>query len=225
MFDDRRSLRLVGAMLALSLGSLACGLDSLPGGLSGSSDSLFHDAFSDSGSGWDTYNDEYGSVEYSDGALAFKVIQEQSIIHSIYPTEEFRNVKISVDVTVDPDATDPGYAIICGFRNYDNYYSLGFGKDSYYAITKVKDGETTVLTYDNNEWIDSEDIEQNKSSYKVEAVCANKTLELFVDGVSIAKVEDSSFPSGDVGLAVLTFTESPAGATFDEFTVVSVDKE
>lgn len=92
MFDDRRSLRLVGAMLALSLGSLACGLDSLPGGLSGSSDSLFHDAFSDSGSGWDTYNDEYGSVEYSDGALAFKVIQEQSIIHSIYPTEEFRNV-------------------------------------------------------------------------------------------------------------------------------------
>lgn len=225
MFDDRRSLRLISAMLALSLGSLACGLDSLPGGLSGNSDSLFHDSFSDSGSGWDTYNDEYGSVEYSDGALAFKVIQEQSIIHSIYPTEEFRNVKISVDVTVDPDATDPGYAIICGFRNYDNYYSLGFGKDSYYAITKVKDGETTVLTYDNNEWIDSEDIEQDKSSYKVEAVCANKTLELIVDGVSIAKVEDSSFPSGDIGLAVLTFTESPAGASFDEFTVVSVDKE
>ncbi len=225
MFDDRRSLRLAGVMLALSLGSMACGLGSLPGGLSGSSDSLFHDAFSDSGSGWDTFNDDYGSVEYVDGALAFNVIQEQSIIHSIYQAEEFRNVKITVDVTVDPNASDPGYSIICGFRNYDNYYSLGFGKDGYYAITKVKDGETTVLTYDNNEWIDSADIEQNKTSYKAEAICANKSLELIVDGVSIAKVEDGSFPSGDVGLAVLTFKESPANASFDEFTIVSVDKE
>ncbi len=225
MSQDGRSFRWVAPLLALTLGTMACGVDSLTGDLGGGADSLFHDAFSDSGSGWDTYSDEYGSVAYEDGELAFEVLQEQSIIHSMYQSEEFRDVRISVDVTVDADATDPGYAIICGFRNYDNYYSLGFGKDGFYAITKIKDGETTVLTFDNNEWVDTEDIEQDKASYKIEAVCADRSLELIVDGVSIAKVEDSSFPSGDVGLAVLTFTESPAVAQFDEFTVVSTDKE
>lgn len=123
--------------------------------------------------------------------------------------------------TVDPDIEDPGYAVLCGFRNYDNYYSLGFGKDGFYAITKVKNGETTVLTYTENQWIESEDIELDKTSYKVEAVCANGDLELLVDGVSIAKVSDSSFPSGDVGLAVLTFTEAHARASFDNFKVTT----
>ncbi len=212
---------LAGAM-ALAFGTLACGMGDLPGGLgNGDSGALFQDAFSDNGSGWDTYSDEYGSVAYVDDTLAFEVLQEQSIIQSTYPTEEFRDVRIAVDVTVDPDIEDPGYAVLCGFRNYDNYYSLGFGKDGFYAITKVKNGETTVLTYTENQWIESADIELDKTSYKVEAVCANGDLELLVDGVSIAKVSDSSFPSGDVGLAVLTFTEAHARASFDNFKVTT----
>ncbi len=221
------SYRLAGVALALASGTLACGLDSLPGGLTGGDDSgaLFRDAFSDSGSGWDTYSDEYGSVAYVDDELAFEVLQEQSIIQSIYTEEEFRDVRVSVSVTVDPDVTDPGYAILCGFRNFDNYYSLGFGKDGYYAITKVSNGDTTVLTYDNNEWIQSDDIETDKKTYALEAVCANGELELLVDGVSIAKVEDGSFPSGDVGLAVLTFTEPHARATFDDLKVLEAGKE
>ena len=216
------SYRLIAAALALATGTLACGLDSLPGG--GEDDgALFRDTFSDSGSGWDTYSDSYGSVEYVDGALAFEVLQEQAIIQSIYTDEEFRDVRVEVAVTVDPDATDPGYAILCGFRNYDNYYSLGFGKDGYFAITKVKDGETTVLTYEVNEWIQTDDIEQNKTSYQMVAICADKQLELIVDDVSIAKAEDGSFPSGDVGLAVLTFTEGHARASFDDLKVLNVD--
>ncbi len=212
--------RVVSAVVALACASLACSLPSIPGG-DGAGDALFHDAYSDSNSGWDTYSDEYGSVAYVDNELAFEVLQEQSIIQSVYSSEEFRDVRIAVDVTVDPDATDPGYSILCGFRNYDNYYSLGFGKDGYYAITKVVKGETTVLTYDTNEWIQSDTIETDKKSYKAEAVCANGSLELIVDGTSVAKVEDTSFPSGDVGLAVLTFQEAHARASFDNFTVTS----
>jgi hypothetical protein len=103
---------------------------------------------------------------------------------------------------------------------------MGIGPDGYYAIVRVDGDDDVFLTSDENLWMQSDDIEINADSYKLEAVCAEDgTLTLIVNDTEIASVNDTTYGQGDIGLFALSFEEVPVEVHFDDLQVIEIPAE
>ena len=81
-----------------------------------------------------------------------------------------------------------------------------------------KDGQATLLGQ--SEMLASTNINKSMAVNHLRADCIGNTLTFYVNGFQIAQAQDSTLPSGDVGLIAGTFAEPGVDVLFDNFVVL-----
>src|SRR5512138_1993611 len=199
-----RNMRIIVAIACLAFPVLAC--QAMMGG--GANQLPLHDDFSSSK--WGTATDSDSSVEYSNSTLHMVVQKKNWFVWSTPNDQSYQNVH--VEATVINNGTDEttAFGILCDKQpGSNNFYSVGMTPAGQYAIVKSSDGKSDVFLTGENQWVASDAIAKNASSYRLGADCGNGSVALYVDGKQVASVSDSTYTSGGVGL----FTWSGENAT------------
>lgn len=228
------SFRLLAALAVLGLATLACSLNdtikiNLPtkseataeatsgaAAETGGPTLLFDDDFSNTSSGWDRYIDESGITDYLDGTYQIKVL-DTNWYSWANPGKTFSDVRVEVDAW-KAEGPDGDQGIICRYQDTQNFYLLGITTDGYYGITKIVDGEDTLLGSEYLEFSDLIDTTPGAVNH-LRADCIGNSLTLYVNGEILADVTDDSLGGGDVGLVGGTYDEGGTDMRFDNFKV------
>jgi hypothetical protein len=216
----RTPYRWLVLLLALSLALPACRLLVYPeetrgsGGASGRV--IFSDDFSAPTSGWSQVTAASGESVYLDGAYRIFVNQPNVDIWSM-PGKQFQDVRVEVDAYKVGGERDNRFGIICRAIDNDSFYTFIISSDGYYGIGLIDGQEYQLIGMDALQPSDA--IRLGSASNHLRADCVGDTLTVTVNGVQLAQVKDTRFPSGDVGLIAGTYAAPGTDIRFDDFIV------
>jgi len=186
------------------------------------SDIIFADDFSYDQ--WGTGTDSDSAVEYVNNALNFIVFTENYFVWSTPDADDYQDVHMEVTVINNDTDSTTAFGLMCDKSASADFYYVAITPAGQYAIAKAATGQTDVFLTNNDEWAESGLIAVNADSYRVGMDCGNGTITLYVDGVEIASVNDSSYTSGQV--AVMVWSGEDVGLTtnvsFDDFVVTEL---
>jgi hypothetical protein len=206
-------------IVVLLLASLACSTETLNTTNSPTSSGnqvLFQDDFSDPASGWVTVNQPDQIMAYQDGGFRIWVNQPNFDYWSV-PGLRFADIQIEVDITKVGGPDDNDIGVICRYKNSDNFFGFLISSDGYYGISERQNGEHQVIGMDGMKH--STVIHTGNAKNHVRADCVGSVLTLYVNGVKLVEVEDSSLAVGDVGLLAGSFDQPGVDILFDNFVV------
>jgi len=140
-------------------------------------------------------------------------------------SDVLENIHIEVTVTNNDDEPTTAFGVMCHQQDaLDSYYYFAITPVGQYAIALSADGQDDVFLTNNDQWGESDLIEEDKDSYRIGADCGNGRLTLYVDGQRISSVTDSAYTSGIIGLFVWSGDDvSTADVTFDDFVVTALE--
>lgn len=216
--------RLLIVLAVLSLAALACSLTdqtpSVPSSGAPQATSgptvLFQDDFSRNSSGWDRYSDDSASTDYFEDTYRIKV-DDSNWYAWANPGKTFTDVRVEVDAW-KASGPDGDAAIICRYKDEQNFYLLNITTDGYYGISKIVAGEDTLIGSDMLEFSSLIKTGAGEVNH-LRADCIGNRLSLYVNGDILAEVTDSDLTSGDVGLASGTYDDPGTEMRFDNFVV------
>ncbi|HEX9029064.1 MAG TPA: hypothetical protein VF823_07810 [Anaerolineales bacterium] len=177
---------------------------------------LFQDDFSDKAGGWTTLKSDNKMIAYDQGGLRFFMNDKQFDYWS-RPGLRFSDVHIEVDAAKRGGPDDNDYGIICRYQDENNFYSFLISSDGYYGISKMKNGEHSLIGADGMQVSDL--INKGDNTNRVAVDCVGDALRLSVNGKKLFEVKDSDFSSGDVGLIAGTADQPGVDIVFDNFIV------
>jgi len=214
------------ALIALALASLACSLVSAGGtGSTGTSQPvsnktvLFSDDFSDTGSGWDSYTSDDGTVvtDYVNGSYRVFVNKPKYLAWA-NPGKSFDgDVVVGADVTKSGGPEDNEFGLICRYKDENNFYVFKASSDGYAQIGKYSGGDFSGLTGDQMEQVSG--LNSGSAVNHLRADCVGDTLTLYVNNNKVMTTTDSELTSGDVGVYAGTFDTAGTDVLFDNFSV------
>ena len=177
---------------------------------------VIHDDFSDPNSGWGEYSDsENYNMHYVDGRYFIELTPEDDRIHN-WLEQEFEDVVMNVDVSIEHPATDGSVGIMCRFVDLDNYYGLQVSEDGYYSIYKRVDGEDTYIL----DWTASSLIPTDGSPFVLNAACQGAQLSVGINGQLLGQITDADLSSGYTGLVADTWINGGLVVSFDNYEVI-----
>mgnify|MGYP006281921169 CR=1 FL=1 len=179
---------------------------------------LFKDTFAENSGGWKTHEDTLSYAGYQEGGFRLWADVPNYQFWSV-PGLNFRDTQVVARARVLAGPDDNMFGLLCRYQDENNYYALVIGADGYYGIFKNLDGEHSLIDQQHMDF--SEEINRGKNENKLQAVCQNDHLSLFVNGTMLLQVQDESLAYGDIGLIVGNFAESGVDVLFDDFIVVS----
>lgn len=211
--------KIFAALLVLVLATLACGLPSTgDGGTTTDSNIIFQDDFSDTGSGWYTYGDSDGLMDYSNGAFRTLVSTSDLLLFTTLDQSMPSDVVIDVDTLKTGGPDDNAFGVICRYVDTDNFYFFIISSDGYAGVAKYENNELYVIT-ESGQMDYTETILQGASYNHITASCVGSTLTLTVNGTQLYSITDTSFSSGEVGFVAKAFSEGGVDIEFDNFVV------
>lgn len=221
--------KLFAALAVLALVTLACALPSIGGGDTGVSDDggsvvdsslLFMDDFSDTGSGWDRYQDDLVSTDYYNDVYRIQVFTPSYWAWAT-PYQDFSgDVRITAHGTMNAGPLDNAFGVICRHKDVENFYIFMISSDGYVGIgRRLNGGDIELISGES--MVTSDAILQGQGATNaIQADCIGSTLTLTVNGTQVLTATDTNLTSGDVGLAASTFSEAGVDILFDNFTVM-----
>lgn len=213
-----RLIILAGIMLII-IG--ACQLSTLNSQLFevASGEVLFQDDFSDPSSGWDQQIDDTSRVlEYFDGYYRIQVEGSHQLLWT-GPAMQFSDVHLETDMIKVIGSSDDAFGLVCRAEDANNYYFFVISSDGYYGIGKSINGEQELINAPG--MLPADEISLGKAKNHLRADCIGERLELFINGHEIAKVIDSQFTHGRVGILASTLEASENVVLFDNFSVLN----
>jgi hypothetical protein len=207
-------------LIVFSLSVVACRLlvnpTPPPGATQPTGRVLFRDDFSDPSSGWNQVTAPGGESIYLDGVYRIFVNQPNVDIWS-KPGKSFQDVRVEVDAYKVGGERDNRFGIICRAVDDDSFYTFIVSSDGFYGIGLIDGQSYQLLGMDALQPSDA--INLGSASNRIRADCVGDTLTLTVNGVQLAQVKDTRFPSGDVGLIAGTYDTPGTDIRFDDFIV------
>lgn len=178
---------------------------------------IYEDDFSDLGSGWQTWHDEFGSViDYQNGGLRFFVnrpnIDYWSIQKAVYG-----DVRLEVEAIKINGSDNNQFGLVCRYKDNDNFYALIVSSDGYYGILKIKSGTYQLISSETLQYSDM--IRRGRAVNLLQADCIGSALTLTVNGETLVTVTDSDFEEGKVGLLTGAYDTAGVDVLFDQFKV------
>jgi len=177
---------------------------------------LFQDDFSDPSSGWVTVHEPDQIMAYENGGFRIWVNKPNFDYWSV-PDLRFADAHIEVDVTKIGGPDDNDIGLICRYKNSDNFYGFLISSDGYYGISERQNGEHQVIGMDGMKY--SSVIHTGNAKNHIRADCVGNLLTLYVNGVKLVEVEDSTLAVGDVGILAGSFSQPGVDILFDNFIV------
>ena len=90
--------------------------------------------------------------------------------------------------------------------------------DGFYGIGLYKDGQATLLGQ--SEMLASSNINKGVAVNHLRADCTGNILTFYINGFQVTQAQDTTLPSGDIGLIAGTFAEPGVDILFDNFVVL-----
>jgi hypothetical protein len=222
--------KLLAASACLVLVTSACGLPSTGGSSQSTtgggnqptvqtSNVLFKDDFSNTGSGWEQNTDSDGSTAYYNSSFRIQVLTSDYTYWST-PDKSFQNnVRIEVDATKNGGPDKNGFGIICRYQDQDNFYRFYITNDGYAGIIRRAQGNPKVISASDRKLQPVNGINSGSVTNHIRADCIDNTLTLYVNGTQVATATDSTFTGGDVGLIAQSFDTGGVDIVFHNFIV------
>ena len=162
---------------------------------------------------WTIFSESAVVSEWRNGRFAFNF--NEAMMTATSPTNDLgiSDVVVQMEVYRVGDVLQNDMGLVCRYQDKDNLYSLSFGNDSYVTIYKKVDGTWTALF---NEFVDAD---LSADYHKVAISCIGTELSIFIDEELMARVNDSEFSAGDVGIISGSYEELPVVIEFDNFVV------
>ena len=178
-------------------------------------DILYQEEFDDNTTGWDRIANENGIMDYDGGGYRILVQQPDFNLWST-PEKDYSDVRLEVDVARVNGPMENRAGLMCRYQNGDYYFFI-ISNDGYYAIGKFIGGQTLLLglaAMQPSEFI------QTGAVNHLRADCIGDTLAFYVNYSQVSAVQDSDFPSGDVGVLAGAFSQPGTDVLFDHFVVI-----
>jgi len=182
---------------------------------------ILQENFSTPTSGWE----RSGDADYKDGKFVMLAFDAKTLIWALSRKPDLTNIHVEVTAQNTRRVEDASFGILCNYRNENNFYLLGAGSDGSYAIIKFENNRPVYLTSQQAEWPKSVKIALQASTYRLGVDCGFGILTLYVDGISIASVKDSSLVKGDVGLFTMSNEKPQAEVSFDNLIITSLQEK
>jgi hypothetical protein len=183
---------------------------------------LFFDDFRpDTECGWVLYNRSGASVRHEGETLRVTTSQPGQIWWT-NAGRNFDDLILTADVQHIDGPEDNAYGLICRYQSSENFYVFLISSDGYYAIGKYQSGASQI-TYLNEgaEYVFSDAINQETGANRLRATCIGNELTLSVNGVLLESVNDPTFVTGDIGLAVSAFEPGRLEVAFDNVRAIA----
>jgi serine/threonine-protein kinase len=177
---------------------------------------LLVDDFSDPGGGFAVFSDADGGVEYSGGALQFRVLTAGVRWYSFSGRVEAADVEIGVtgQLLAGPPLSE--IAVLCRWRGLNDFTALGVRADDSAAAWQVRGGETSML----GQWTAAPGLDFRLGEpYELTARCEGTSLNLEVNGFLVVQALDPQPVPGDVGLMAGLGEPGELLAAFDDLAV------
>lgn len=128
------------------------------------------------------------------------------------------DVVITVESVQLSAGGDSAYGIVCrgtpGDESSNGYYFL-IGGDGSYTIRKGQHGEINPLVH----WARSDAINREAGINRIQAVCVEDYLALYVNDLFITEIRDQTYSSGYTGFAAATSNNSVLDVAFDSLII------
>lgn len=127
---------------------------------------------------------------------------------------------LEVDTQYVDGPTDAEYGVIFRQVDADNYYFFAISRSGSYGLWRLEDGEWQTLV----EWTQTDAIDISEDALNRLGVLAEGAqLTLLVNDVALTQLEDETFASGKVALALGTFDEAGAEVAFDNLDIWAIE--
>jgi hypothetical protein len=167
----------------------------------------------DSDDSWNTWSYEDIDLRVWEGTFRITA-GDQGYVWAI-------NNQIHTDVVIDVTArqlsthTNNGYGVMCRAQdNGDGYYFLISG-DGYYSIRRGAGNEVQPVV----EWEATNAIHQGTSANDIRAVCIDRYLALYINGLFVVETEDNAIFQGYTGFTAAASDNGDVDVTFDNLTI------
>jgi hypothetical protein len=156
------------------------------------------------------------TFEFLNGAYRIYNNLLGSIVWSIRG-ESYTDVRLEVDLMKQKGPKDGYYGLICRYVDSKNYYALVIGGDNTFHIVKM---EKSKINYIQQGDIPTQILKAKDEYNRIRADCIGSSLVLYVNDKKVTETQDSSFPSGDVGIGVGNQLEAAGiDVVFDNFEI------
>src|SRR5271157_1845782 len=186
---------------------------------------LFQDNFTNSTSGWGTGSNTDRTVDYMQGTLEFNVFAAGDFVFSTRSDTDYTDVHMEVSFAPNDSNSDTAFGILCDQQTDNNSFYYGaitsLGK---YTVAKAVAKKPDYFLTSNNSWVISTAIPAHQVSYALGMDCdSDSTLTLYVNGIRIDTVMDSTYAKGHVGLFVWSSPHvNAADVNFSNFKITSI---
>ena len=127
---------------------------------------------------------------------------------------------LEVDTQYVDGPADAEYGVIFRQVDADNYYFFAISRSGSYGMWRLEDGEWQTLV----EWTATDAIDTSEDALNRLGILAEGTqLTLLVNDVALTQLEDETFASGKVALALGTFDEAGAEVAFDNLDIWAIE--
>lgn len=185
---------------------------------------LVEDDFSDEDSGWGTGTDSDSGVEYEDGVLRMQAFKEYYFTWSTPDEEDYQDVHMEVTVNNESGDTLVGFGVLCNQQVVDSsFHYFVVTTQGEYAIARAEVGKEDLFLTNDDDWATSESIPVGAATYQIGADCSPNQLTLYVNGVKIDSVSDSTFTGGGVGLFIWSAEEPSGTISYDDFVMTALE--
>jgi hypothetical protein len=202
-------------LLAACVGAPA-GQSPAPAAAQPSGSVLFQDDFAQPTTGWDRLLVTEGVMDYYSGGYRVLVNALQTNFWAT-PHRNFTDVRLEVDTGKMAGPDENRIGVLCRYNGKDYYFFI-ITSDGFYGMGLFKDGQATLLGQ--SEMLVSSNINKGVAVNHLRADCTGSLLTFYVNGFQVAQAQDTTLPSGDIGVLAGTFGAPGVDVIFDNFVVL-----
>jgi hypothetical protein len=145
------------------------------------------------------------------GGIYIIDIQTDSLIRWEIWREPLRDFVAEIDVA--PLAESASGGIIFGYQDSDNFFIARVSSYGDYTIEKLENDEWETLA----DWQQEPEIRRDGDTNRLTLMRQGSTIRLYVNGIFMEQVEDSSFATGEVGVVAGSGNAEQAEIMLDNF--------
>ena len=175
---------------------------------------LYSDDFSNSSSGWDTWENANSKVGYVSGKFVIEVFKVDSFFWA-NPGKDFSDFVLEVDSTKQAGPDDNGFGVIFRYVDKNNFYRFDISSDGYYDFGYYENDTWTSII----DWTETAAIKQGDATNTITILCKGSKLTFYINGTKITDVTDATLSSGDIGVWAGAVSEAGVKIAFDRLGV------
>jgi hypothetical protein len=180
----------------------------------------YHEDFSSPDHGWQTLSDISADVTHDAAAGKLRiVVKQENLTQWSVASKNFADAAYEVEAQPNGGPSDNGFGIMFRVKDRKNFYHFEVSSDGYWRAGTMQDGDWT----DWDDWAAHSAIQTGNAMNKLKVVMKGDTFTFFVNDTEVFEKQDTTFPSGDIGVLALTLIDEPGtDISFDNVNVTTV---